>query len=65
MQPNDTMPIVVGWWYKLYPETSDSWVEVIAIVDGYVYVRGVEETIADWNTPDWKFDDLMCDYMER
>lgn len=65
MQPNDTMPINVGWYYKLYPETSTNWVEVIDIRDRYVYVRGVNDTIAAWSTPIWKFDDLICEYMER
>lgn len=65
MQPNNTMPINIGWYYKLYPETSTNWVEVIDIADGYVYVRGVEDTIAAWHVPTWKFDDLIAEYMER
>lgn len=65
MLPNNTMPIHVGWYYKLYPCTASNWVEVTAIVDRKVYVRGVEDTIAEWFVPTWKFDDLICEYMER
>lgn len=63
MKVNDSMPINVGWYYQMYPEQSSNWVEVIAIEDGMVTVRGREDTIAAWSVPIWKFDDLVVAYM--
>lgn len=62
---NNAMPLNVGWWYQLYPETSSNWIEIVSIERGIVHAIGVEDTIADWWVPTWKFDDLVINYMER
>lgn len=60
---NDVMPIVIGWHYNLTPnEASSNWITVVDIRRGYVYVKGLDNTIAEWSVPKWKFDDLIKEY---
>ena len=59
------IPIVVGWHYRMYPANSSNWVEVVSVADREVTVRGLENTIAAWSVPVWKFNDLIVDYKVR
>lgn len=56
---DNAVPIELSWRYQLYTLQSSNWVEIIDIRNGKVYVEGIAPTIADWNTPIWKFDDLV------
>lgn len=60
IKANNDVPLVVGWQYNVTPgEASSQWVRITAILRGYVYTVGVDDTTADWVVPVWKFDDLV------
>lgn len=61
--PDNTMPLVVGYYYQI--GTSDVWVTITSIANGVVYARGIGNTIADIQEPTWKFDDLMGSYLVK
>jgi hypothetical protein len=66
VRENDSLPIVVGYLYKIGNSTAGGgWVEVTAISNGKVTLRGVGNNIADIVIPSWKFDDVMSgEYIE-
>lgn len=63
VRPDGTIPVEVSWEYQLTTPGSPDWVEVTDIVDGIVQVRGLYNTIAAWEVPISRFDDLMVSYI--
>ena len=65
IRPDNAIPLVVGWEYNITPgEASMQWVRIVALTDKNVYTEGIDNTIADWEIPIWKFDDLVKGYKE-
>ncbi len=63
VRADNSIPINVGWHYHITPGgASANWVEVTDIVNNKIYVRGLDNTIAEWTVPKWKFDDLVSEY---
>lgn len=61
LPPDNSYPLVVGYQYRL-AGNGEQWVEITAIINRYIYVRGLYNTTADWVVPDWKFDDNVREY---
>lgn len=63
LPPDNSVPFELGWHYLLAPGGSTGdWVEIVGLTPKTVTVKGVDNTIAEWSAPVWKFDDLVRDY---
>lgn len=65
VRPDDIVPLVVGYKYKLKPNTGNQWVVMVAIDSKNVYVEGVgNHKMPRTEVPRWKFDDQVAEYTE-
>lgn len=61
---NDSIPVEIGWIYKLSPGgASSQWVEIVDIVRNNVSVKGIDNHKADWTLPRYRFDDIVSEWM--
>lgn len=55
-------PIILGAIYRLGGLAKNQlWIKIIATDNQYVYIRGLDNVIADLVIPKWKFPGLVAD----
>lgn len=64
VRQDNIIPIEVSWEYQLITPLSTNWVEVDDIVGTGVRVVGLNNTVAAWVMPSYKFDDIVVSYKE-
>lgn len=65
VRPDNSIPIEIGNKYAVKPGAmAGDWLEIVDIQNGYVWAKGLENHIAAWIVPVWKFDDLVQEYTE-
>ena len=66
IRPDNAVPLAIGWEYNITPgEASMQWVRIVELTNKNVYTEGVDNTIADWEIPIWKFDDLVKGWRDK
>lgn len=64
VRPDGVVPLVVGYKYKLKPNTGGQWVEIVSADTKNVYVRGIgNHRMPLTEIPRWKFDDQVAEYV--
>ena len=63
-RPDNSIPLHETWRYVVTPGgVSQQTVEIVRIHKRKVYVKGLDNTTADWVLPVWHFDDVIAEYM--